>query len=292
MAVKKLIEYIQEAKEKKTAVGHFNISNIEALWGIFNAARKLNVPVIIGTAEGERDFIGTRQAAVLVKSLREQFDYPIFINADHTYSFEKIVEAVEAGYDSVIVDGTKLSFDENVTLTKKCVEYVKSVNPEILVEGEIGYIGTSSKLLDSIPEDISLNNDSLTKPEDAKRFVDETGVDLLAPAIGNVHGMLKSGIDPSLKPEVVKSISEVVDIPLVLHGASGNTDEDILKVIEAGISLIHVNTELRVAYKNALKKSLQDNPDEVAPYRLLKESVKAISTVTENKLRLFSKLDA
>src|SRR3989344_2179273 len=143
--MKTLRECVQEAGEKKVAIGHFNISNTEGLWGAFRAAQGLGVPVIIGVSEGERDFIGVRQAVALVKSLRDEYDYPIFINADHTYSFEKVKETVDAGFDSVIFDGAKLSFEENVKITKQCVEYARSVNPEIIVEGELGFIGTSSK---------------------------------------------------------------------------------------------------------------------------------------------------
>src|ERR1035437_2068586 len=112
--MKKLKEYILEAEKEGRAVGHFNISNLETLRGIFDAAKKLDLPVIIGTAEGERKFIGTKQAVALVKSFREEYDYPIFLNADHTYSFEGVKECIDAGYDSVIFDATGMSFEENV----------------------------------------------------------------------------------------------------------------------------------------------------------------------------------
>ena len=207
--MKTLRECVQEAGEKKVAIGHFNISNTEGLWGVFRAAQGLGVPVIIGVSEGERDFIGVRQAVALVKSLRDEYDYPIFINADHTYSFEKVKETVDAGFDSVIFDGAKLSFEENVKITKQCVEYARSVNPEIIVEGELGFIGTSSKVFDKIPEGVSLDEKSLTDPVKAKEFVTETGVDMLAPAVGNFHGMLRGGVDPRLNIDRIKEISEL-----------------------------------------------------------------------------------
>src|SRR3990167_3618562 len=150
--MKLLKECIQEALEKKVAIGHFNISDTNGLWAVFRSAQNLNVPVIIGVSEGERDFVGVRQAAALVKSLREEFQYPIFLNADHTYSLEKIKEAIDAGFDSVIFDGAKLSFEENIKIAKECVEYAKNSGRDVLVEGELGYIGTSSKILDAIPE--------------------------------------------------------------------------------------------------------------------------------------------
>ena len=116
-----LREVIRKAEETKTAVGHFNISTVDQLWAIYHAAKGLNVPVIIGVSEGERDFLGVKQAVLLVKSIREEFNYPIFINADHTYSFERVKEAIDAGFDSVIFDGAKLLMDENIKITKQCV---------------------------------------------------------------------------------------------------------------------------------------------------------------------------
>ena len=282
---KTLRECVKEAEDKKVAIGHFNISNLEGLWGIFNAAKDLGVPVIIGVSEGEEDFVGTKQAIALVKSLRQEYDYPIFLNADHHYSLERVKRAVDAGIDSVIIDGAKLSTEENIKLTKECVEYARSVNPEIVVEGELGYIGQSSKILDGVPEGVKL--DSLTTPEETTRFVKETGVDLFAPAVGNIHGMMKGGVDPRLDIERIKAIREACGIPLVLHGGSGN-EADFAGAIAAGISIVHINTEIRVAYRNALKQSLIENPDEVAPYKFLKPGMLAVQAVVTQRLKLFN----
>lgn len=281
-------ECIEDAKSRKVAIGHFNISNIEGLWGVFNAGKKLNLPVIIGVSEGERDFIGVKQVRALITSIKEQYNYPIFLNADHTYSFERVKEIIDAGYDSVIFDGAKLSFEENVKISKQCVEYGKSVNPDILVEAELGYIGTSSKVLDEIPEGVSLEN--LTTAEEAKKFVEETGVDLFAPSVGNIHGMLRNVKDPRLNIERVKEISEAAGVPLVLHGGSGTVDEDFVSAIKAGVSIVHISTEIRVAYRDSAKKFLSEHPDEVAPYKIMKDTVSAISEVVEKRLRLFNGL--
>ena len=121
----------------------------------------------------------------LVASVRQESDSPIFLNADHTYSFDRVKEAINAGFDAVIFDGSKLSLAENIAETKRCVEYARSVRPEIVIEGELGYIGASSKLLDAVPEGVGLGSDDLVKPDEARRFVAETGVDLFAPAVGN-----------------------------------------------------------------------------------------------------------
>ena len=288
--MKSLKDYIYEARKNNVAIGRFNISNLEALWGIFNAARKLNVPVLIGTSEGEREFIGPKQAVALVRSLREEFDYPIFLNADHTYSYEKVVEAVDVGYDAVIFDGAKIPFEENIKITKKCVEYAKSKNPEILVEGELGYIGQSSKILDAIPEGVELGEESLTKPEEAARYVKETGIDLFAPAVGNIHGMLKGGVDPKLNVQRVKEIYEAVGVPLVLHGGSGNSEDDFKNTIKEGVAIVHINTEIRVAYKKGLQLALQELQDEVAPYKFLRGAMQEVEKIVEKKLALFNDL--
>jgi len=281
--MKSLREYIDEARDKGVAIGHFNISNLEALRGIFNAAKEKNLPIIIGVSEGERDFIGVKQTVALVKSLREEYQYPIFLNADHTYSFDRVKEAVDAGFDSVIFDGTKLSLDENIKITKQCVEYAHRKNPDILVEGELGYIGQSSKVLDKVPDGVVK-----TSPEDAKKFVVATGVDMLAPAVGNIHGMLSIGGDPALDITLIKKISKAVGIPLVLHGASGNSAADIKSAIASGVSIVHINTEIRVAYRDAVRDFLQNNPKEVAPYKFLKPGLDAVQKVVAEKLQIFN----
>jgi len=289
-----LRDIIKQAQFQKVAIGHFNISDIAALNGIFSSALSLKVPVIIGVSEGEREFIGTRQAAVLVRSLRTEYNYPIFINADHTHSLEKIKEAVEAGFDAVLFDAGQKSLDENITLTKEVVEYVKKYNEtygtDTLVEGELGYIGSGSVILDRIPEGVSIKKEDLTKPDDAARFVKETGVDLLAPAVGNIHGMFADVPDPNLDINKIVEIRDAAQVPLVLHGASGNTDEDIKNAIASGIAVVHISTELRVAWKRGLDLALLSHPKEIAPYKLMPEVVHEVSKVAAEKLKLFNNL--
>lgn len=286
-----LKECIQNALTNKVAIGHFNVSNLEMVWAIFTTARKLNVPVIIGVSEGEREFMGVRQVVALIKSIREEYNYPIFLNADHTYSFEKVKEAIDAGFDSVIFDGAKLPFEENLKITKQCVEYARSSsNPNVLVEAELGYIGQSSKVLDGIPEGVDLKA-GLTKPEQALEFVTKTGIDLFAPAVGNIHGMMRVGHDPDLDINLISTIQKTTGVPLVLHGGSGTTDSDFVKGIEAGLAIVHISTELRVAFQGGLKKVLQENPDEVAPYKYLKSPREAVEKVVESRLKLFNKMN-
>ncbi len=287
--MKSLREYIKEASEKGIAIGHFNISNLEALHGIYNAAKKLDLPVIIGLSEGEEEFVGKNEAVALIHELREKENYPIFLNADHHYSFDKVKDALDAGYDSAIIDLVKLPLEENISITKKCVDYAKELSlktgRDILIEGELGFIGQSSKILDKIPEGVSVA--TMTKPEDAKSFVEQTGINLLAPSVGNVHGIVKGG-NPRLDIERIKNIREACGVPLVLHGGSGIADEDFVNAIKAGISIIHINTEIRVAYRDAVKKFLEENPNEVAPYKFLETGVEAVEKVVEERLKLFS----
>lgn len=283
-----LREVIKDAEARHVAIGHFNISNLEGLWAIYRAAKAVGVPVVVGLSEGERDFVGVRQAAALVKSIREEFNYPIYINADHTYTVERVKEAIDAGYDAVIFDGAKMSFEENIAKAKECVDYARSTGRDVLVEAEVGYIGTSSKVLDAIPEGVKFDDTTLTSPEQAERFVRETGVDLFAPAVGNMHGMLRNAPEPRLDIARVEKVHAAAGVPLVLHGGSGTSDEDFRDAIKAGISLVHINTEIRVASSKALRAFLAENPDETAPYKIMKPTTEAMQAVIEARLRLFS----
>lgn len=288
--MKSLIEVIREAESKKVAIGHFNISDLAALKAIFGAARALGVPVIIGVSEGEREFIGVRQAAALIKSLREEYDYPIYLNADHTHSLEKAKEAVEAGFDAIVFDASKLPFEENMKQTKEAVAYTKSTRPDVLVEGELGYIGSGSQIFTEIPEGAAMKPEDLAKPEEAARFVRETGVDLLAPAVGNLHGMMADAPNPALDIGRIAEIKKAVGVPLVLHGGSGITDDDFRSSIKAGISIIHINTEIRVAWRRGLEKAFLEKPEEIVPYKLLPGAVAEIKEVAGKRLRLFNRL--
>ncbi len=178
--MKKLIEVVLEAGRNGVAIGHFNIVDLVLLKGVFGAAQELKVPVMVGASEGEREFAGTRQLASVVRSLREEFDYPIFLNADHTHSLAKAQEAVKAGFDSVVFDLSTLPFEENALSTKEAVEALKSINPEVVVEGEIGDIGSGSEIHADGPSP----DRALTTSAEARQFVTETKVDVLAPAVG------------------------------------------------------------------------------------------------------------
>ncbi|MCX6755165.1 MAG: class II fructose-bisphosphate aldolase family protein [Candidatus Nomurabacteria bacterium] len=284
---KTLREYIKEAQERGVAIGHFNISNLEALHGIYNAAKKLNLPVIIGVSEGEEKFAGLEEVYALVSEIRTRDNYPIFLNADHHASFESVKKCIDVGFDMAIIDNTKLPFEENVAITKQCVDYAREVTKntgrDVLIEAELGFIGSGSVIRDSIPEGAGV----LTKPEDAKNFVDATGIDLFAPSVGSIHGLIKTG-KPHIDAVLVGEIKNITGIPLVLHGGSGLRDEDFTNAIKAGISIVHINSEIRLAFKEAVEKTIAANPIEITPAKILQPAVDAIEVVVESRLKLFN----
>lgn len=287
--MKTLRESIKEAEDKKVAIGHFNISNLEGLHAIYQAAKKLNVPVIIGLSEGEEGFVGREEAVALVKAIRDRDDFPIFLNADHHHGFISVKACIDAGFDAVIIDGTKLGIEENIKITKECVDYARKVTREtgrdVLVEAELGYIGEGSNIKDTIPEGAGI----LTKIEDAKNFVNQTGVDMLAPSVGSVHGLIKSG-KPHIDVELVSEIRKSAGVPLVLHGGSGLRDVDFTNAIKSGISIVHINTEIRVAYVEGLKESIIEKPDEVVPYKVLELAENNVEKIVEERLKLFNNI--
>lgn len=285
--MKTLKNVMDEALASGRAVGHFNISDSTQLNAIAMVAKELAVPVIIGVSEGERDFVGLKKMVAMVHAAREEYGIEIFANADHMRSVEGCKDAIDAGMDSVIFDGSKLPMEENIQGMKEVVAYAREKGGMAITEGEVGYIGSSSKLLDEIPDDIS---STLPSPEDVVSFLEETGATSVAPAVGNLHGMLKGRTNPSLHIDLIRQIREAVgtDAGMVLHGGSGLTDDDFRNAIQAGMNVVHINTEIRKAYRKGIEKALAENPDEVAPYRYLNKGRDGVYEVVLNRLKLFN----
>jgi len=281
-------DYLKRTVSEKWALGHFNFSEDEALRAIVESAVKLKTPIFVGTSEGEKKHIGIKEAVALIKAFREEFQIPIFLNADHHKTFESVKEAVDAEYDAILADFSALPFEENIKLTKQSVEYAKSKNPNIIVEGELGYVRGESKIQNEI---IEIKPEDLTKPEEAARFVKETGVDMLAPAVGNIHGIAANApkLDFSRISEIKKAVGD--DVYLVLHGGSGMNESDFKNAIAAGVSVVHINTEIRVAFMEALKETIAKMPEETTPYKILTPSVEAMKKIIEKKLRIFGSID-
>ncbi len=295
--MRNLLNTLQWAEEKGIALGHFNIASFEQFKAIAETGRKLNLPLLIGASEGEREYLDAGEVRKLVSGYNEEYGdrsgdgFWLFLNADHTHSLDKAREAAEKNFDEILFDGGKLPLEENIAETQKAMGIIQSINPSIVVEGEMGYIGSSSEVRSDIPEGAAIRPEDLTKPDDALRFVKETNVDLLAPAVGNIHGMFSNAPDPALDIERIRAIKQAVQIPLVLHGGSGNTDDDFLKAIDAGVSLIHISTEIRVAWRKGLEEELKAKPNEVAPYKIMAEAIENMKRVVEKKVRLFYRLD-
>jgi fructose-bisphosphate aldolase, class II len=285
-AVTTLREALGEAQRRGVAIGHFNFSDLVTLRAIFEAARELSVPVLVGVSEGERAFMGVPQVAEVVKSIRDEYEYPIFLNADHTHSLANVEAVANAGFDEIIFDGSALPFEENISQTKRAVETIKSINPTIVVEGEIGYIGTSSEIHDMVVLG------ALTTPEEARQFVDATAIDVLAPAVGNMHGLLPSMVrGETVKHLDIKRIADIKEATgrfLTLHGGSGTDDEDFRKAVKAGMTIVHISTEIRLAWRRGLEAALARDPNEVAPYKILPGALEAIKKVVRARLELFN----
>jgi fructose-bisphosphate aldolase class II len=283
-----LREALIEADKRHVAIGHFNTSDLTALRAIVDAARELKLPVLVGVSEGEREFIGTRTTSAIVRSLRDESPFPIFLNADHTHSLEKVKEVAEAGYDEVIFDASKLPLEENLKQSKRAVEIAKSIRPEILVEGEIGYIGSSSAILEKRPEE-SLH---MTDPEEARQFAEETGIDVVAPAVGNMHGLLREMVSGQAHKHLdvprIGAIKRAVGKFMTLHGGSGTADQDFVAAIKAGMTIVHVNTELRLAWRRGVEEGLRKDPDEVAPYKIMPAAYQRVFEVVKERLTLFN----
>jgi len=281
-------DVLKDARRRQVAIGHFNVSDLVALKAVMETARELKTPVLVGTSEGERSFLGVSEIAAVVASLRKRLDHPIFLNADHTHSLKGAIEAATAGFDMIGFDASTMPLEENIKLTRQAVEAVKSINPRIVIEGELGNIGSGSEIHDEVPESSRL----LTNIDDAKHFVETTRIDVLAPAVGNMHGLLKAMISGSLKKHLdigrIREIARATGVPLTLHGGSGTDDDDFRRAMLAGITIIHINTEIRLAWRRGLEVSLAESPDEVVPYRIYGGALREMQTVVDNRLRLFS----
>ncbi len=285
--MKILKEYFQKAKEEKWAIGHFNFSTADQLKAIVEAAEELKSPVMAATSEGEADFVGREQAVALIRSYQAE-GQAVFLNADHHKSFESAKSAIDAGYDTVLIDASKMSFEENILPTSQVVQYASeslklSLKTEMMIEGELGYLKGESQ----VQEAVEISSEDYTKPEEAKRFVERTGVDRLAIVFGNIHGIVTKQ-EEKLDMVVLQAIAAAVpNTFLVLHGASGLPDEQIKEAIQNGITNVHINTELRVAYHDALEAELQKEPNQTTPYKFLAPSFEMMKELVKKKLTLF-----
>lgn len=280
-----LHSFLQRATREHWAIAHFNVSNLEQMRGVCEAAKECSSPLMVGTSEGEAHFIGRKQAVALIRAFREELGAPLFLNADHHKSVASAKEAIDADYDSVHIDLSALPFEENLAGTREVVAYARQQKGDAVdIEGEVGYFVTeSSKRYDRAME---IPPESLAKPEEAERLAKESGVNRLAIAVGNSHGIAPG--EPQLDFERITAIRARVpgEVALVLHGGSGIPDADIKQAIACGIANVHISTELRIVFSDTLRLALIQNPEETTPYKLFADVIIKTKEKAAEKLRV------
>ena len=247
-------EMLSKAQKGGYAVGAFNAENMEMVKAIIQAAEELKAPVMIQTTPSTVKYGTVDTYAAIVAAEAKKASVPVCLHLDHGSSFELAMQAMHAGYTSVMIDGSKLDFEANIAETKRVADVAKAL--DIPCEAELGKVGGKE-------DDLEAEADTNTDPQEAKEFVERTGVDALAVGIGTAHGVYKG--EPKLQFDILSQIREVVDIPLVLHGTSGVPDEAVEECIKRGICKVNYATDLRIAFTNGLNKYLAENPDTIDP---------------------------
>lgn len=271
-------EFLPAAKQKKFAVGQFNMNNLEFAQAIMEAAMELKSPFIYGVSEGALKYMGMEYTVAIAEAAAKTSGLPIALHLDHGSSFEVAMACIRAGFSSVMFDGSHHPFEENIRITKEVVKAAHAMG--VSVEGELGTIG-------GVEDDISVDesNASLAKPEEAIRFYEETGVDCVAIAVGTAHGMYKGEV--KIHYDIIEAVSSQIPVPIVLHGGSGVPDDSIRKSIAAGVGKINVNTENQVACTDAIREVLANNSTVYDPRKYLGPGKKAMIDVVKAKIELF-----
>ncbi len=264
-----------DAQKGGYAVGAFNIENMEMAQAVIAAAEEMNAPVIMQTTPSTIKYAGLDLYYANVAALARNSYVPVAIHLDHGSSFELAVQAIRAGYTSVMIDGSHSVFEENIAITKKVVDVAKPNN--IPVEAELGKVGGKE-------DDLDGGNGGYTVPEEALEFARATGISSLAVAIGTAHGVYIG--EPKLDVERLKQIRRIVDIPLVLHGASGLSDESVIECIKEGICKVNFATELRIAYSDGVKKVISENPNVYDPKVYGKAGRENVKQLVMNRMKV------
>lgn len=282
-------EWFKKAREEGFAIGAFNAASIETLKAIVGAAKKLRSPVIIEASHGEVEFIGLHELVATVRALSKDTGVPILLNLDHAPTLVSCHQALQAGFDLIHFDGSKLPYEKNVEIARTVAA---EAHPQgVLVEGEIDNInalGASSADLRGRNIDDFRRDDLYTDPDKAARFVKETGVDIFAAFVGNVHGLYSQ--PKTLRVDLIEEIvRRLPDSFLSLHGGSSIPEAEVRRVIKLGIVKVNVNSELRVAFRDTLRQTLEAEPtrDEVAIYKIMPSAIAAVQKIVEEKIALF-----
>lgn len=277
-------EWLQKARAEKFAIGAFNVGNLETFKAIVQAAAHKKSPVIIESSPGETKWMGADNLVDLAKNFSEDFGIPILVNLDHSETLEDCQAGIEAGYDLIHFDGSKLSLEENLETAKKVVELAHQKG--LIVEGEVDHITGSSEVHSGSAAEEAAKG-KFSDPERSKQFVEESGIDILAVFFGNVHGVFASG-DENLHLDILEKVAAVLPNTFFsLHGGSGIPDDQVKEAVLRGIVKVNINTEMRQAFKDSLEKVLEGNPDEYAMYKLEGTVVETVQRVVEHKIEVF-----
>jgi fructose-bisphosphate aldolase class II len=271
-------QLLQNARKEKYAVGAFNLNNMEIAQAIIETAEEERSPVILQASQGAIQYAGIEYIAAIARAAAEKATVPVSLHLDHGTSFEQNVECVRAGFSSIMFDGSKLPLQENIAITKKICEIAHIVG--VSVEGELGQIG---KISDKITKE-QLEK-TKANPQEAQEFVKQTGVDALAIAVGNIHGMQKQEAEIDIPR--IETIRKLTNVPLVLHGASGIPNESVRQAIKAGICKINIDTELRKAFVRGINIVLKEDPSGIDPRKILGKAKTEMKEAVREKIRLF-----
>lgn len=275
-------EMLKKAQKGRYAVGAFNANNMEIVQAIVEAAEEENAPVILQASQGAIKYAGLDSIVVMVKVMAEKVNIPVALHLDHGTDYYQNIKCLRAGFTSLMYDGSKLSFDENVKMTKKVVEMAHAC--DIPVEAELGQIG---KMGDSDEPGVALERvkESMAVPEEAVKFVELTEIDFLAAAVGTIHGCRT----PFAKLDIprIERIRELTGVPLVLHGASGANDEEIKKGIAAGICKINIDTRIRMKFTEKMREVIKTNSEEIDPRKILGPAKEAAKEIIRDRIRAF-----
>ncbi len=271
-------ELLLDAQKHGYAVGAFNTNNLEITHAILRAAEAKQSPILVQLSAGAIRYAGLEFLPMIVRKAAQLTDVPVALHLDHGPDFETVMKALRVGFTSVMRDASKLPYDENVAEVRKVVEAAHAV--DVPVEAEIGRIGGAEEHVV-----VSEREATMTDPEEAVRFVEDGGFDFLAVAIGNAHGFYKG--EPELDFARLEAIRDTVDVPLVLHGASGIPDHQITDAVKRGICKINIDTEIRNAFAQTVKKFQAENPDKIDPRKILGPAIDAMQAVVEHKMDIF-----
>ena len=271
------------AQKNHFAVPAFNIGSDQLLKAVMKTVKELKSPVILEMSPDEVNFVGYAQIQAMLYEAAHT-DVPVCIHLDHGDSYETVVRAIQAGMTSVMIDASKLPYEENVAITKKVVETAHIAN--VSVESELGTIGTTGNSIEGGTEGVIY-----TVPEEAKQFIEDTGIDTFACAIGTAHGIYPKDMKPKLRIDILKDITDQVSVPLVLHGGSSNKDEEIAEAVKNGICKINISSDIKVAFYEQARKTLNENPGYREPLEIYPAAMEACGKVCADKIRLFNSQD-